>query len=117
MGRKPDMTYSDILLAAADCLQTNGWIQGNTSRCTGESCAQGAIRIAIAGNAYPFMSRSKQTKTYHDLHYKICNYLDSRYGSLKYLQLHQWNDEAGRSKEQVIDLFHHLARQWDGHHA
>lgn len=102
----PEQTADD-LDAAADILITDGWCQGQYSDEQGRVCALGAIGKAIIGNAYGHLTSDATAEArYQAAIGAVAAYrADSVYG------IPEWNDEPGRTEDDVHDLLRNTAKQ------
>jgi hypothetical protein len=115
---------ADILEAAADLLETNGWIQGEFEF-NGKFCAVGAIRqVSGLYQSAVALQELGRTNMYNrdSTDYDICTSTSSAAesalsdslgsqavdGGLVYVP--SWNDEPGRTADEVIDLMKHTAK-------
>ena len=92
-GTKVDKT-GKLLLAAADLLQAEGWVQGSMRRYGGR-CVVGAISDA----GCPRATAQQLNRAYN------------RALALAGTNLPFWNDAPGRTKEEVINLLRRAAWQ------
>jgi hypothetical protein len=81
---------ADILEAAADLLETKGWIQGRSKNENGY-CAMGAISEASGHNYHRILATLPVIEMWA-------------------AALVHWNDQETRTADQVIDLMKHAAK-------
>lgn len=79
--------YESVLTEAAGFIARNGWCQGQGALPSGECCLARAISMA-AGDTV--------------LAIRVCAYLREKRGLPPTFQFATWNDEPGRTKEEVI---------------
>ena len=92
---------SELLDAAADCIERLGWTQGRMRDECGV-CLWGAIRTASeALNECSVIARF--------LEYRVVHRLSAM--ATGYLALAAWNDEPDRTKQQVLDLLRKAAKE------
>ncbi len=95
------MTPSEVLNAAADHLEEHGWCQGAFfigSRC----CASGAIRLVTSGHMGVPGPDSVRART------RLREYLSVP--GCPVFSIFDWNDFAGRTKEEVIGAMREAAK-------
>jgi hypothetical protein len=87
-------TWRQVLSAAADFLETRlgGWCQGCLMDCMGQVCMLGAITMAPQTWRIPMGLRDSQVRS--QAQQKMSKFLG--------MLAHRWNDEPGRTKEEVI---------------
>lgn len=97
-----DKARPEVLRKAADILTTGGWIQNELSY-QGQHCAIGAVRIAAHGhvgtvnNIDPALPEMKLlAEMIGALHGFSCG---------PAVTVSTWNDEYGRTKDEVLELF------------
>ena len=97
--------HAAILEKAAEVLETEGWSQGryvmHVSAWTNTYCAVGAIRRAVSGNIYLQMSQDLLWSATHTQ-----NLLSSKLRQ----PITAWNDQSGRTADEVIDLMKETAK-------
>lgn len=84
------------LLKAADYIEKYGWCQGKMQKTTGEVCALGALIIVNNHKT----AVDSFTSAQHEF---------ERRKRLKRSGITVWNDEPGRTKEQVIKSMRRIA--------
>jgi hypothetical protein len=94
---------AEILNKAADVIDERGWTQGEYENCAGGVCARGAIFVAVGLNplAAAFGSDSA-----------ACS--DAEYTSVRFrnwlgVMISGWNDDSGRTPEQVTSALRECA--------
>jgi hypothetical protein len=102
--------HAAILEKAAEVLETEGWSQGRyVTHADGNLfdspsftyCAVGAIRRAVSGNTYLQMSQDLLWAATH-----TSNLLSSKLRQ----PITAWNDQSGRTADEVIDLMKETAK-------
>ena len=103
---------ADMLEAVLELLETCPWGQGVERISADKICAQDAISMAAAGvttwDEYVQVINSPKRKVLWEKEEQTLEHLSCRYlnGDL----LFEWNDEPGRTKDEVLDLFRHAAK-------
>ncbi|MFV2099998.1 hypothetical protein [Micromonospora sp. LOL_024] len=129
------VTPADLLRMAALYLRRHGWHQGTyypaavaTDTLTSPACAVGAIGMAAAGHRVDhFYSLDCGTQvafrtavgvftTYLDDYEPICTVDDDGYLIDEHTSPYSWNDDPGRTAEQVITALETAADEWDRLH-
>jgi hypothetical protein len=87
---------ADKLRAAADLLAADGWIQGKLEDDQGRHCMTGALN-AVTGDD-------------QDVYFAVFRVVRDYLGGLR---LTWWNDEAGRTAEQVVAVLRETAAEED----
>ena len=95
------MEVGEVLRKAADYIDEHGWAQGHWDCETGCVCADGAI-IQVAGEEH-----SSQATTAFDVASDVAKMRSS--GTC--YSIISWNDQPGRTKEEVTRLLRDAA-QW-----
>jgi hypothetical protein len=110
------MTPAEVLEKAADLLETIGWVQGDEI-VYGSSdpdagpvitgmCARGACRIAAgAKNFYDTWTSAEQYEAFRDARRALEAGLGGEWRCIPV-----WNDEPGRTAEEVIDKMKQVAK-------
>ncbi|MEV5764832.1 hypothetical protein AB0L34_09695 [Micromonospora sp. NPDC052213] len=121
---------ADLLRMAALYLRRHGWHQGtyyakNTDTLTPPACAVGAIGIACAGRRVDhFYSLDFDTQVtfrtavgvftaFLDDHEPICAIDEDGFLIDEHTSPYSWNDDPGRTAEQVITALETAADEWD----
>ncbi|MGC5333041.1 DUF6197 family protein [Micromonospora sp. DT62] len=123
---------ADLLRMAALYLRRHGWTQGiyyaTTDALTSPACAVGAIGMACAGKPlmHPVLLSSADENTYRQSIAALVDYLDAfapifhidEDGHLldEHTSPYSWNDDPGRTAEQVITALEKAADEWDRLH-
>lgn len=81
------MTTKELRTAAADYIESHGWIQGMWNTTDGAVCMVGALAQAVSGRA----PRKAATT---ELRRELC--------LGEYTTLISWNDRPGRTKDEVL---------------
>ncbi|MFI1191833.1 hypothetical protein ACH4T9_00920 [Micromonospora sp. NPDC020750] len=127
------VTPADLLRMAALYLRRHGWHQGTyyaptTDTPTPPACASGAIAMAVAGRrADQFHGLGWETEaTFRQVVRILTAYLDDHEpiraidedGFLidEHSFPYSWNDDPGRTAEQVITALEAAADEWDSLH-
>lgn len=123
---------ADVLEDAAERLEQCPWGQGERRRLESQICAEDAIFLALSGNGnvkniadvkYGSVGFYRWLK-FDQIHDVLQAYLPPRRASyedatgptpvMRTLEiqesLHTWNDEPGRTKDEVIELFKNVAK-------
>lgn len=82
------MKISEILFKAAERFETHGWVQGRLGPVEGPNCATGVLSYV---QPKPWYSQNLIAESL------LRGFIDT--------ELVTWNDEPGRTKEEVQDLF------------
>lgn len=85
------MQESEVLLKAADLIESDGWCQGHLSLQTGEHCMLGAILVVDPVLAHGLRS--------------LQSLVSERYGMTPF----EYNDTYGRTAQEVIDILKEAA--------
>jgi hypothetical protein len=93
---------AEKLRAAADLLATNGWIQGAPSDEHDRYCMGGAVNV-VTDDADVFV----------DALDAIVGHLDAIVDHLGTLSITWWNDQPGRTAEEVIAVLRETAAEQD----
>jgi hypothetical protein len=88
----PRNRTTEVLLVAVDIIEQDGWCQGITRRGTAACTAQ-ALRIAARHD--PFVAEEAGRRL---AHFVGCYRPGSYWGTIP-----DWNDAAGRTKEEVVE--------------
>lgn len=91
------------LLAAAECLRVWGWCQG-TGKIGNRRCVQNAISYVVGAINIVEMN-AKPITAYHEANKKLGSYLGILGESTD-----SWNDQPGRTVEEVIAALEGAAR-------
>lgn len=107
------LTPADVLEKAADLIENVGWHQGNfdVRSLDGAAlgfCAAGACTYALTQNAR-FLP--PEVKDVHDAAAKALSAEVLKVAPFTKGSIPRWNDHSGRTKEQVIDLLRHTAKE------
>jgi hypothetical protein len=134
---QPDRTTGQLLRAAADHLDTHGWLQGayydlGDDLLTPPACVAGAIRISYAGQPVGAADTPDLVDPLHhvrDAIAQLADHLDGAGGlaglrRITYpdravvdeLYVGGWNDDPDRTITEVITALRHAADQWDRAH-
>lgn len=102
---------ADILEAAADLLSPEGaWIQGSSMHVTGDGqahyCLVGAIN-SVAGSWQPYMDTCLHSRNASKAASIAADFLNSGF---LVDSLVDWNDDAERTQEEVVDLLKRAAK-------
>ncbi|WP_432049536.1 DUF6197 family protein [Verrucosispora sp. NA02020] len=130
------VTPADLLRMAALYLRRHGWHQGTyylttaPAGCpTPPACAVGAIGMAVAGHRVDhFYSLDFGTQvafrtavgvftTHLDDYEPICAVDDDGFLIDEHTSPYSWNDDPGRTAEQVITALESAANDWDSLHS
>lgn len=110
---RPLPEFADILDKAADHIDTVGWHQGRlyddayTPLTACPVCAMGAINTALFGTPkFPLDMRRADCETY-----EVADLLRPRIGNA---ELAEWNDEEGRTQDEVTALMRETAAELRG---
>ncbi|GAA2714031.1 hypothetical protein ACFY2R_12950 [Micromonospora olivasterospora] len=127
------VTTADLFRMAALYLRRHGWHQGTyyantTDTPTPQACAVGAIGMACAGRrADHFYGLDFDTQVvfrqtvgvftaYLDDHEPICAIDEDGFLIDEHTSPFSWNDDPGRTAEQVITALENAADEWDRLH-
>ncbi|MGW1062174.1 DUF6197 family protein [Micromonospora rubida] len=127
------VTTADPLRMAALYLRRHGWHQGtyytpNTDPVTPPACAAGAVAIACAGhpvesfshldpNIYAdYLAALAVFVDYLDTHEPLFYIDEDGYLIDEHISPFSWNDDPGRTAEQVITALETAADEWDSLH-
>ncbi|SBT69197.1 hypothetical protein GA0070622_6316 [Micromonospora sediminicola] len=126
------VTPADLLRMAALYLRRHGWHQGTyyapTDSLTPPACAVGAIGMACAGyRAEHFYGLDPDTQVtfrqtvgvltvYLDDHAPVFHIDEDGYLLDEHTSPYSWNDDPGRTAEQVITALESAADEWDRLH-
>lgn len=94
----PD-TLADLADATADLLERDGWIQGWFTRPDGH-CAIGAAKA---------VGRSHHQERYFEVVVALSGHLGLEFVPGGMHPVAEWNDEEGRTKDEVVQAFRDLA--------
>lgn len=83
---------SRLLLRAADIIESHGWCQNSYTSAGGKLCLLGAVKVA----------RGLTPEDAEDTEALVERACERVYVSLGLRRVHIWNDEPGRTKEEVI---------------
>jgi hypothetical protein len=83
---------SEFLAQAKGVIETEGWIQGDLFNALGV-CPEGAMKFAAIHHMTPGWHEGR--KAFRDKIYEM-------YGELS---ISRWNDEPGRTKREVLEVF------------
>lgn len=112
------MKESEILEKAADVINERGWTQGREVDRTGAVCLRGALRMAAgatidlkwygADGVHPFMTGPEHPRPseYTRAIERVMGLLEHEVINL----MPAWNDEQGRTKDEVITVLQHAAK-------
>ncbi|TDC68922.1 hypothetical protein E1193_30920 [Micromonospora sp. KC606] len=127
------VTPADLLRMAALYLRRHGWHQGTyyaptTDTVTPPACAAGAIGVACAGHRVEHFSQLDGDALadylttlavfvdYLDTHEPIFHIDEDGYLVDEHTSAYSWNDDPGRTAEQVITALENAADEWDSLH-
>lgn len=116
----PEVTEADLLDKAVDILETRGWCQHKYGDDTeeGTKCAVGALRRASWELQY---HRGGRRELAHDV--KVSQSFTRAYKAVQFevgeqqpdsvgLSIEAWNDEGGRTADEVIELLKGVAKDF-----
>lgn len=103
---EPEQKPEDVLELAASILEREGWIQGYAHR-DGRYCAWGAITVAAGGrydsvDDFRLLEAPSEGLVQHAA-ILLETYLNDR-------EIATWNDESGRTKQEVVDALRLAAK-------
>jgi hypothetical protein len=90
---EPVDEIGQILLAAANYLESHGWCQHRLYSQDNMACAVGAIRMVTKGEGKENLARMRL----------------ARVAGCQWQTIPKWNDQKGRTAKQVIDAFRKAA--------
>jgi hypothetical protein len=123
-----DVSPAEVLRGAALYLARHGWHQGGFYDVTSDevfppACAAGAIRVAVCGEPVSDLvdqgDRRPQAQDVIMAQRVLAAYLDHEFLPWEASSLDivgDWNDEDGRTTEQVIAALNAAADEWDLFH-
>lgn len=85
------MKPSEVALAAKDVILDHGWVQGDFFGPNGEVCLSAAIRMVGWQEGDSLVHKAVRARTGLDAAFR-------------------WNDQPGRTKQEVLDLLDDVAR-------
>lgn len=129
----PQLTPADVLRMAALYLRRHGWLQGSyystdADSPTPSACLVGAVGITCAGRRleYPGQLDRTDEATYRQALAVVVDYLDSYqpicavdedgFFLQEHISPYSWNDDPGRTAEDVITALEAAADEWDRLH-
>jgi hypothetical protein len=110
----PRERIAEILEGAAERLDLCSWGQGNARQGMRQICGEDSIYFSIVGKsdvtdvAGFTILQAGETILVHKEYMATSDYL--RYEYLNGQPVWKWNDEPGRTKDEVIDLFRNAAK-------
>ncbi|BCJ59007.1 DUF6197 family protein [Micromonospora endophytica] len=128
------VTPADLLRLAALYLRRHGWTRGTYYAITGittptpPACVVGAIGIACAGRRinHPEQLDGLDRQTYRHAVAALVDYLDAfqpvrfvdddGFPVIEHSSPYAWNDDPGRTAEQVVTTLEKAADDWDSLH-
>ncbi len=110
MSTETEIAASEFIEKAAELIRANGWQQGSFGYESTPVCARGAIREICRKNSFyrnPVAILTKITKVIADQYPEMASKSEHLSDSGKIIL---WNDQPGRTKEEVIAVFEKAAR-------
>jgi hypothetical protein len=94
----PRDRITGVLLGAADYIERHGWCQGTSRLPGGAVCAAWALTIAAGDDAVS-----------QEAGRRLMCFVDSRGRNTSQWRVPYWNDQIGRTREQVVEALRSAA--------